>query len=486
MICKKCQKELTGEGIFCPYCGEKLEQEPAEAVLESQDAEVLEPVEEICEEVTAEEAAEEASEEAAVEAAEDAAAEEQPEVPAKKKLKTWQLVLAIVGGVVLLGVLVCAVLHGLGVNLMPRENNVLYKDSYTVSDEKALAAADQVVATMGDKTLTNAEMQLHYWSGAYEFINNYYYYLSMMGMDLTQPLDEQMYLDDESMTWQHYFVDYALDSWQYYTTLALLAEDAGFALSEETQQYLDELPTYAEEMATAYGYESILAWLQEDAGPGVTMEGYTTYISNYYLGAEYLASCYETLAPTAEEADAYYTENQAALEEEGITKDMGLNASVRHILIAPATSGTDEEGNAISTEEDWAAAYAEAEQILNEWKSGAATEDSFAELVATYTDDSGSATTGGLYEDVNIDASYVTNFKTWASDAARVTGDTDIVETEYGYHIMYFVSGEEYWLIVTQEQLLSERIESMLAAGTEKYPMEVNYKKIVLGEMSFA
>ena len=35
----------------------------------------------------------------------------------------------------------------------------LCKASYTVSDEQAMASADVVVATMGDKTLTNGELQ---------------------------------------------------------------------------------------------------------------------------------------------------------------------------------------------------------------------------------------------------------------------------------------------------------------------------------------
>ena len=34
-------------------------------------------------------------------------------------------------------------------------------------------------------------------------------------------------------------------------------------------------------------------------------------------------------------------------------------------------------------------------------------------------------------------------FENWCYDAARKTGDTDIVETEYGYHVMYFVGDSE-------------------------------------------
>ena len=34
-------------------------------------------------------------------------------------------------------------------------------------------------------------------------------------------------------------------------------------------------------------------------------------------------------------------------------------------------------------------------------------------------------------------------FENWCFDASRATGDTGIVETEYGYHVMYFVGNSE-------------------------------------------
>ena len=42
----------------------------------------------------------------------------------------------------------------------------------------------------------------------------------------------------------------------------------------------------------------------------------------------------------------------------------------------------------------------------------------------------------------------VTEFNDWCFDAARQPGDTDIVETTYGYHIMYFVGQDlPYWQV---------------------------------------
>ncbi|MBQ2384152.1 MAG: peptidylprolyl isomerase, partial [Oscillospiraceae bacterium] len=76
-----------------------------------------------------------------------------------------------------------------------------------------------------------------------------------------------------------------------------------------------------------------------------------------------------------------------------------------------------------------------------QWKKGDATEDSFAELANKESDD-GDGTTGGLYEDV-YPGRMVTNFNDWCFDEARKAGDTGIVETEYGYHVMYYVNDSE-------------------------------------------
>ncbi len=123
---------------------------------------------------------------------------------------------------------------------------------------------------------------------------------------------------------------------------------------------------------------------------------------------------------------------------------------------------------------------------MDEWKVGEATEASFAKLAETYTEDEGSKTTGGLYEGVTPGSNYVEEFLAWAIDMSRKEGDTGIVKTQFGYHIMYFVSGEEYWLKAAQSDLLTERTTAIVEGAKEKWPMEVNYRKINLSEPKFA
>ena len=112
-------------------------------------------------------------------------------------------------------------------------------------------------------------------------------------------------------------------------------------------------------------------------------------------------------------------------------------ANVRHILVQYEGGTTDENGTTTYSDEEKAAAMTAAQAILDEWKSGEATEDSFAALATEKTEDEGSKENGGLYENV-YPGEMVTAFNDWCFDSGRKAGDTGIVETEYGCHVMYY------------------------------------------------
>ena len=117
-------------------------------------------------------------------------------------------------------------------------------------------------------------------------------------------------------------------------------------------------------------------------------------------------------------------------------------ANVRHILVAPE-GGTYDSTTGMTTysDEEMAAAKVAAEELYAQWQAGEATEDSFAALANEKSAD-GDGTTGGLYEEV-YPGQMVTNFNDWCFAEGRQTGDTGIVESEYGYHIMFYVSDSD-------------------------------------------
>lgn len=121
--------------------------------------------------------------------------------------------------------------------------------------------------------------------------------------------------------------------------------------------------------------------------------------------------------------------------------------TVRHILVMPETdqSKKDENGKVEPTKQEMMAAKKKAEKILAQYKKGEMTEYNFALLAEEYSEDPGSVSSGsgegfgGLYEAVPL-GQMVKGFENWAIDDSRKYGDTGIVESDYGYHIMFFIN----------------------------------------------
>lgn len=113
-------------------------------------------------------------------------------------------------------------------------------------------------------------------------------------------------------------------------------------------------------------------------------------------------------------------------------------SNVRHILVA-FEGGTQDPNTGVTTYSDAekAAAKKEADDLLAQFLAADATEESFAALANEKSDD-GDGTTGGLYENIGPNSSFVTSFRDWAV-ADHQVGDVEIIESQYGYHIMYYV-----------------------------------------------
>lgn len=152
-----------------------------------------------------------------------------------------------------------------------------------------------------------------------------------------------------------------------------------------------------------------------------------------------------------------------------VNKNETKLVNVRHILVS-FDGETNEDGT--YTDEAKAAAKESAESILDEWKNGDATEDSFAALANERSTDTGSNTNGGLYEDI-YPGQMVTEFNNWCFDASRTAGDTGIVETTYGYHVMYFsgTADQTYRDYLITNDLISEDMETWSNGLLENCPV---------------
>ena len=451
MNCKYCNAELEEGVTLCPVCGNENAQEP-EAVQEP-------------------------------EAAPEQAAQPEAAKP-KRKTAAWKVILAVCGGLVLLAALSFALLKSLGVDIRLPTNDLNRKSSYTAKNPEKTAST--VVAKISDAELTNGQLQIYYWSQVEDFLDYMGAYAAYMGLDVTAPLDSQKCPADENMTWQQYFLQYALESWQRYQILVLMAQETGMELDAEVEEALAELPAGIEVSALESGYANGDALVQNTYGTGITVRDYVEYMRTYYTALQYFNMMYESVNPSPSELEAYFHEHAEEFAESGVTMESGNWVDARHILIMPKGGTKDKDGNTVYSEEEWEICRATAQSILDEWLAGDATEESFAALANEHSDDPGSNTNGGLYTQWKPTDSLLKEYKDWIFDESRKPGDYGLVKTDSGYHIMYFVQAEEGWLITARTSLISDRANQLIDDAIARWPMDVTYKKIALGDLDLS
>ena len=439
---------------------------------------------------------------------------------------------------------------------------VLFAAVYGVS--KAIANSgirerSTVAMTIDEHEISSAELNYYYIDAVNQFYQNYGSYASVLGLDMSKPLDEQEV--SEGYTWADDFMASATQNAASIYALNDEAKANGFALTEEDIASIDSDMTMMEFYASySYGYSDLETYLKAMYGSGATVESYRNYYEMSRLAQNYDAYYTDSLTYTdadlrAAEAEDYnlyssYSYNtyyqsvsdfhgeEATEEEIALAQELAENevnkltegeyasiadfdaaiaaldvnegettasssydnirgssisatynewvtdssrkagdvtsfantstdsegnetvsgyyvvylvgsntnefalADVRHILVAPEGGTYDSTtGTTTYSDEEMAAAKVVAEELYAQWQSGEATEESFAALANEKSAD-GDGTTGGLYEGV-YPGQMVTNFNDWCFAEGRKTGDTGIVESEYGYHIMFYVGDND-------------------------------------------
>lgn len=364
------------------------------------------------------------------------------------------------------------------------KNDVLTLSSYaTYNGTPELMQTVIAVDAEDQPCLTNEAMQIGFWVVFYDFMNNYGSYASVFGLDFTKPLSTQScpegFADSNEYTWEQYFLEISAKQLAENYALAQAAYADGYVLPAEDaaaiEAYDDPDGDFAAEALEA-GYESVAAYLESNFGEGVTVAGYQDYMRTLYAASDYYNDYYDAMleALTDAEVEAYYDENVESFEADRLLKVN--NVSVRHILISP--EGEKDAATNDWTEDQWNAALENANKVYELWLEDP-TEENFAALVPEYTTDGGSKETGGLYEDFASNR-MVEEFSDWCFDQSRVPGDSGIVKTEFGYHIMYFVEQTETreWLETAKNQMVNVKATEHIAELCERYPVRYDYKLV--------
>lgn len=333
-------------------------------------------------------------------------------------------------------------------------NDVTCKGSYTGSQDPA-----KVVATLGDARLTSGMLQAFY---ELEVTSWYRSGASTMP-DWNQGLDTQLCtLEGENVTWQQYFLRRALGDWHSFQALVLDSAGWVMPLDPEYKPYAGNFEKYMSESMPAVAYlyghdpsykvnsmhQAFIDSLPEIL-PGASADMLAAAELMNYAYAYYSVRHFFTQVTDEEitEAAAQYTDQT----EETV--------SFRHVLTA------DEET---------------ARGLLEEfYKTRKKDEPRFAVIANTNSLDAGTQLDGGRYVQVGRGV-LPQSLEDWLFDETRQSGDTTVLQTELGFHAVYFSSREALSATLGRQQVWLDKDTELIRSLREGSPMTVSYSDIVL------
>mgnify|MGYP002763637525 FL=1 len=449
-----------------------------------------------------------------------------------------------------------------------------------------LATHETYVVINGEE-VNKVEFDYVYNTSKNNYITQYGSYLSYFGLDTSKDLSTQMYSD--TLTWQDYFEQNAVESLKQNKALMAEAKAAGF-----TYDTTDEYNTFKETIKTSAAAAGVSdkEYVRSIYGSYATMGRIEEYVKNDMVMNAYYQKLQEDNAPSDDEIQSYYEENKATydsvdyrlttIEADLPTEPTELADPVEET--AADTTGTTDGTTAADSTQDTAYQPSDAEiakamddakvladdaeqtvakdgeahenekkssvnymisdwlfddarkagdttvitndnshcyyvvafekryldetpsadvrviiptedktgeEILEEWKNGAATEDSFAELCKKYTQDTSAVENGGLFEQVTK-TGMTEELSNWIFDNSRQAGDTVAITVSDTTYVLYYIGQDQpEWKINIKNTLvsdtMSQHVQDITADVTVEDPKgKLNYLKVQAEESAAA
>lgn len=448
-------------------------------------------------------------------------------------------------------------------------------------------ATHETYVVVNGEAVNKVEFDYQYNLTKNNYITQYGSYLTYFGLDTSKDLSTQMYSD--TLTWQDYFEQNAVESLKQNKALMAEAKAAGF-----TYDTTDEYNTFKETIKTSAASAGISEkeYVRSIYGSYATMGRIEEYVKNDMVMNAYYQKLQEDNAPSDDEIQSYYEENKAtydsvdyrlttieadlptepteladpveetAADTTGTTDGTAATDSTQDTAYQPsdaeiakamedakvladdAEQTVAKDGEAHENEQkssvnylisDWLfddarkagdttvitndnshCCYAVAfekryldetpsadvrviiptedktgEEILEEWKSGAATEDSFAELCKKYTQDTSAVENGGLFEQVTK-TGMTEELSNWIFDNSRQAGDTVAITVSDTTYVLYYIGQDQpEWKINIKNTLVSDTMSQHMQDITADVTVEdpkgkLNYLKVQAEESAAA
>ena len=453
-------------------------------------------------------------------------------------------------------------------------------------------ATHETYVVVNGEAVNKVEFDYQYNLTKNNYITQYGSYLTYFGLDTSKDLSTQMYSD--TLTWQDYFEQNAVESLKQNKALMAEAKAAGF-----TYDTTDEYNTFKEIIKTSAASAGISEkeYVRSIYGSYATMGRIEEYVKNDMVMNAYYQKLQEDNAPSDDEIQSYYEENKATydsvdyrlttIEADLPTEPTELADPVEETAATTDTTATDgtaatdatasdstdtayqpsdaeiakamedarvladdaeqtvaKDGEAHENEKkssvnylisDWlfddarkagdttvitndnshcyyAVAFEKryldetpsadvrviiptedktGEEILEEWKNGAATEDSFAELCKKYTQDTSAVENGGLFEQVTK-TGMTEELSNWIFDNSRQAGDTVAITVSDTTYVLYYIGQDQpEWKINIKNTLVSDTMSQHMQDITADVTVEdpkgkLNYLKVQAEESAAA
>ena len=448
-------------------------------------------------------------------------------------------------------------------------------------------ATHETYVVVNGEAVNKVEFDYQYNLTKNNYITQYGSYLTYFGLDTSKDLSTQMYSD--TLTWQDYFEQNAVESLKQNKALMAEAKAAGF-----TYDTTDEYNTFKETIKTSAASAGISEkeYVRSIYGSYATMGRIEEYVKNDMVMNAYYQKLQEDNAPSDDEIQSYYEENKAtydsvdyrlttieadlptepteladpveetAADTTGSTDGTAATDSTQDTAYQPsdaeiakamedakvladdAEQTVAKDGEAHENEKkssvnylisDWlfddarkagdttvitndnshcyyAVAFEKryldetpsadvrviiptedktGEEILEEWKNGAATEDSFAELCKKYTQDTSAVENGGLFEQVTK-TGMTEELSNWIFDNSRQAGDTVAITVSDTTYVLYYIGQDQpEWKINIKNTLVSDTMSQHMQDITADVTVEdpkgkLNYLKVQAEESAAA
>lgn len=268
---------------------------------------------------------------------------------------------------------------------------------------------------IGNYDLTQLEYDYYFNSASNNYISNYSYLLSYMGLDTSMDYDEQIYSGE--MTWKDFFDQLAVSQIQEVKALKDDAAKTGFTFDEAAKykEFQDNFAQAAESAGV-----SVTQYYKNLYGEYATEKNVAPFVKDTLLASAYYEKLTEDNTPSQEEIDTYYEENKIDYD------------TVDYRSFTFESADITEE----SEEADRTAAVEEFQKSAEEFKERLEAGEDFNALCIEYAaDDETKAnyedeeTDYSLEEDVNYSSAYYV-YSEWLFDEARTEGEITVVPDE--------------------------------------------------------